>query len=317
MKNASPPTVSRRGLLQGLSFCAAASATAALAPSSTWAARSSAATLSSEALAPNLLWIRGAGANVLALKDSQGLTFIDGGLAAHAGEVLKLAKAKLGSGAVHTLVNTHWHPEQVGLNETLGRSGTKIIAHENTKLWLGTTVERELDKAAVPPLSPKARPNATTYTEGEFIAGDEVVHYGYLPQAHTDGDLYVHLRKANVLVTGGVVAGRGWSIVDYVTGGWINGLVAGQRSLLQICNAETRIVSCRGDRVLTRKDLEDERAALAKLSEQLGKMLRSGYAPGDVLAAAPAKEYEPRYGDATEFLTQSFKSLWGHMAPDA
>jgi hypothetical protein len=36
-----------------------------------------------------------------------------------------------------------------------------------------------------------------------------------------------------------------------------------------------------------------------------------------VLAAAPAKEYEPRYGDATEFLTQSFRSLWGHMAPDA
>ena len=26
-----------------------------------------------------------------------------------------------------------------------------------------------------------------------------MVHYGYLPQAHTDGDLYVHLRKANVL----------------------------------------------------------------------------------------------------------------------
>ena len=105
--------------------------------------------------------------------------------------------------------------------------------------------------------------------------------------------------------------------MDYVTGGWINGLVAGQRSLLQLCNADTRIIGAYGDRVLTRKDLEDERAILAKLSEQLGKMLRSGFAPADVLAAAPAKEYEPRYGDPTQFLTQSFKSLWGHMAPDA
>ncbi len=317
MKNALPPDSSRRGLLKGLGFCAAASAVSSLIPTAAVAARAPAAPLTSEALSPTLLWIRGAGANVLALKDSQGLTFIDGGLAARAGEVQKLAHSKLGTKSAHTLINTHWHPEHVGLNETLGKAGAKIIAHENTRLWLGTTVERELDAVSVPPLSPKGRPNAATYTEGEFAAGDEVVHYGYLPQAHTDGDLYVHLRKANVLVTGGVLAGRGWSVVDYVTGGWINGLVAGQRSLLQICNAETRIVSCYGDRVLSRKDLEDERTALAKLSEQLGKMLRSGFGPADVLAAAPAREYEPRYGDATEFLTQSFKSLWGHMAPDA
>jgi cyclase len=317
MKKALSPDPSRRGLLKGLGFCAAASACNSLILRPALAARAPAATLMSEALSPSLLWIRGAGANLLALKDARGLTFVDGGLAAHAGDVLKLARAQLGAGDPHTLINTHWHPEHVGLNETLGKAGARIIAHENTKLWLGTTVERELDKVFVPPLPPKARPNATTYTEDEFAVGDEVVHYGYLPQAHTDGDLYVHLRKANVLVTGGVLAGRGWSIVDYLTGGWINGLVAGQRSLLQACNSETRIVSCYGDRVLTRKDLEDERAMLAKLSEQLGKMLRSGFGPADVLAAAPAKEFEPRYGDATEFLMQSFKSLWGHMAPDA
>ena len=317
MKNALPLDRSRRGLLKGLGFCAAASAVPLLSPPAALAARAPAAMLTSEALSPALLWIRGAGANVLALKDAQGLTFIDGGLAANAGAVLKLAHAQLGTKSAHTLINTHWHPEHVGLNETLGKAGAKIVAHENTKLWLGTSVERELDGPAILPLPPKARPNSTTYTEGEFTAGDEVVHYGYLPQAHTDGDLYVHLRKANVLVTGGVVAGRGWSVVDYVTGGWINGLVAGQRSLLQLCNADTRIVGAHGDRVLTRKDLEEERAALAKLSEQLGKMLRAGFGPADVLAAAPAKEFEPRYGDATEFLTQSFKSLWGHMAPDA
>ena len=39
--------------------------------------------------------------------------------------------------------------------------------------------------------------------EGEIVIGAETVHYGHLPQAHTDGDLYVHLKKADVLVTGG------------------------------------------------------------------------------------------------------------------
>ncbi len=53
--------------------------------------------------------------------------------------------------------------------------------------------------------------------------GAETLCYGYLSQAHTDGDLYVKLAKANVLVTGGVVAGSGWPTADWVTGGWING----------------------------------------------------------------------------------------------
>ena len=56
---------------------------------------------------------------------------------------------------------------------------------------------------------------------------------------------------------------------------------------------------------------------LAKLSDQLGKMMRAGYGPADMLAAGPAKEYAQRLGDPTEFLTESFKSLWPRVAPDA
>ena len=41
---------------------------------------------------------------------------------------------------VHTLFNTHWHPEQTGSNERLGKAGKTIIAHENTRLWLTTDV---------------------------------------------------------------------------------------------------------------------------------------------------------------------------------
>lgn len=302
----------RRELLIGAACCAAAAASP-----STFAARSDRASLESERLAPNVLWIRGAGANLLAIRDDRGLAFIDGGFVDHAPAVLRLAEKELGIRGAHTVVNTHWHPQHVGLNAMIGKAGGRIVAHENTRLWLSTPVEQQLDAKPVPPLPPQARPNETTYADGEFAAGEETVRYGYLSQAHTDGDLYVHLKKANVLVTGGVVAGRGWSTVDYVTGGWINGMVAGYQRLVQLCDEETRIVTSLGDKPLTRKALDDERAMLAKLSEQLGKMLRSGFGPADVLAAAPAKEFEARYGDATEFLTQSFKSLWGHVAPDA
>ena len=149
------------------------------------------------------------------------------------------------------------------------------------------------------------------------MLGDEEVRYGYLPQAHTDGDLYVRFMRANLLVTGGVVAGNGWPTADWVTGGWINGTVAGYRTLIDLCDASTRVVTANGLGVRGKAELESERTMLANIADQLGKMLRKGYAPTDMLAAAPAKDYESNMGDATEFLTESFKSLWPRFAPDA
>ena len=167
------------------------------------------------------------------------------------------------------------------------------------------------------PLPAAARPNDTTYTTGELKLGDETARYGYLSQAHTDGDLYVHFTRANVLVTGGVVAGNGWPTADWVTGGWINGTVAGYKTLIDLCNESTRVVTANGDRLYSKADLQAERDMLVKLAEQLGKMMRAGFGPADVLAANPARDYAAKMGDPTRFLTESFKSMWPRMAPDA
>ncbi len=274
-------------------------------------------TLASTRLTDNLLLISGAGDNIVAARDAQGLLFVDGGLKAHAGDVFKLASRELGAKRAHTLINTHWHPEVTGLNERLGPEGAKIIAHENTKLWLSTAVQPTVDAAPIGPLPPKARPNATTYNTGTLALGDEEIRYGYLSQAHTDGDLYVFFPKSNVLVTGGVVAGGAWPTADWVTGGWINGTVAGYKTLIDLCDADTRVVTAQGTRLYTRAEMEAERAMLAKLADQLGKMLRAGFGPADMLAASPAKDYVEKMGDPTQFLTESFKSLWPRFAPDA
>jgi glyoxylase-like metal-dependent hydrolase (beta-lactamase superfamily II) len=274
-------------------------------------------TLRTQLLAPGVLLIQGAGANVVALRDANGLLFIDGGLKAHASALLKLAQRELGAKQAHTLINTHWHAEHTGLNELLGKQAAKIIAHENTRLWLSTTVRYQPDGPPIAPLPKFAQPNHTTYTTGEVAAGDETLRYAYLSQAHTDGDLYVKLTKANVLITGGVVAGNGWPTADWVTGGWINGTVAGYRTLIAQCDEHTRVVTANGERLYARADLQAELDILAKLADQLGKMMRAGYGPADILAANPAKDYVAKMGDATQFLTESFKSLWPRVAPDA
>jgi glyoxylase-like metal-dependent hydrolase (beta-lactamase superfamily II) len=264
-----------------------------------------------------VLWIRGAGANLLALSDTAGLVFIDGGLKAHSAEVLKLAQQKLGATTAHTLINTHWHAEHTGLNETLGKQGAKIIAHEQTRLWLTTKVRYQPDDPPILPLPAVARPNQTTWTGGELKADAEILTYGYLSQAHTDGDLYVKLKNANVLVTGGVVAGNGWPTADWVTGGWINGTVSGYRTLIAQCDDATRVVTASGEKLYRKAELQAELDMLSKLSTELGRMMRAGFGPEDVLAANPAKDYVAKMGDPTRFLVESFKSMWPRNAPDA
>ncbi len=146
--------------------------------------------------------------------------------------------------------------------------------------------------------------------------GTEPVQYGYLMQAHTDGDIYVYFRNANVLVTGGPVSGAGWPVIDYHTGGWIQGMIDGIRTLAALANEQTRIIPANGP-VLTRADLIEQQQMYTAISGRMQRMLRQGQGADEVVAKNPAAEYEAKWGDAKAFVNQAFRSLWGHMAPDS
>ena len=105
---------------------------------------------------------------------------------------------------MQTLFNTHWHPEQTGLNEALGKAGKTIISHENTRLWLSTDITWSWNGQQFKRLPKVAQPNKTFYTTGQLDSG---IRYGYIPDAaHTDGDMYVYFPTQNVLVVGDVVS---------------------------------------------------------------------------------------------------------------
>ena len=146
-------------------------------------------------LADDLFVVRIPGqANVVAHTSAAGVVLVDGGSASGADALMKTVAALPGGGPVRTIFNTHWHPEQVGSNELLGRAGATIIAHENTRLWLTTDVTWSWSGQRFNRLPKVAQPNKTFYTTGELESG---IRYGYIPDAaHTDGDMYVLLPEA-------------------------------------------------------------------------------------------------------------------------
>ncbi len=267
-------------------------------------------------LAPGISLISGGGGNVVALGTKEGSLLVDGGSFEKSSDVLREASKATGSSKVKVLINTHWHPDQTGSNERVGKSGATIIAHENTKLWLARPIKASWLPKPFGPLPEKARPGKTTYTHDALSFAGQDIEYGYLLQAHTDGDLYAYFKQANVLVTGGVVSGEGWPLLDWETGGWIAGLVAGYDKLLKVADANTKIVPANGG-VLSRGDLEGHRKMYMTIYERLVAGLNKGMGPEEVVASAPAKEYEPQWGNPDVFVEAGFRSLWGHYAPDA
>ncbi len=269
-----------------------------------------------ENLGERLALITGAGGNVLALGSAEGALLVDGGARMHSAALLKLATSAVGAPKVHSLFNTHWHPDQTGSNETLGKQGARIIAHENTRLWLTRKIIVDWASAPFPALPKVAQPNKSFYTTDALSFGGEDIRCGHLGQAHTDGDIYVYLPRANVLVAGGAVSSAGWPLVDWQTGGWIGGLVGAHDRLLKIANDSTRIVTANGP-VITRKDLQAQRAMYFEIYDRLVKQLVKGMGPDEAYATGPAKEYESQWGDSRQFVLAAFRSLWGHYAPDA
>ena len=90
--------------------------------------------------------------NVLAVTDSTGVALVDGAPAGRAAELRSGSRRLPQAGKVHTLFNTHWHPEQTGSNESLGQAGATIVAQENTKQWLTTDVTWPWNDETVEPL---------------------------------------------------------------------------------------------------------------------------------------------------------------------
>jgi glyoxylase-like metal-dependent hydrolase (beta-lactamase superfamily II) len=266
--------------------------------------------LTSQQIAPKVVLITGAGGNVVCLEGPDGVVLVDGGSAEHSRALLQRAQA--GKRPVKALFNTHWHWDHTGSNEALGKAGVRIIAHENTRLWMQRPITVPWQNRTYPPVPAKALPNATFYASAAMTFGDHEIQYGYLGQAHTDGDLYVHLPNSNVLITGDVVSVGSYPVLDYATGGWIGGVLEATKQLLKLADDKTLIVPGTGP-VVTRAHLQAESDMLEVMKERIWQLMRKGMSDTDVVAAKPTAEYDEKWGDPTAFLLSAYKGLWGHV----
>ena len=268
--------------------------------------------ITAERITDNLTLLSGAGGNITVLSNSEGLLLVDGSLPERATDLMKFLDERFKGQRIAAAFNTDWHLEHTGSNEALRKAGAKIVAHENTKLWIGADFVSDWQNKRYKPRPSQAFPTETFYTNGKMTFGGEPIEYGYMPQAHTDGDIFVFFPKQNVLVAGDVLAVSQYPILDYVTGGWIGGLQNANQALLKIVNAETRIVPGSGP-VQTRADLQAQADMCNAMRDRLVKLMRQGMGPQDMIAAAPSKEFDAKWGNPELFIRNAYRGMWGHV----
>jgi len=243
----------------------------------------------------------GGGANVVAFSTGDGLVLVDSGA----------PNSFAASSRVHTLFNTHYHTDQTGNNEILAEAGAKIIAHERTRQWMSTDywvpAEDRYERAR-----PKAaRPTEVFETTGSFKADAEQIDYGYLPLAHTSGDIYVYFKTSNVLAVGDVASPVRDPALDWFTGAWIGGRVDAMDVLLKLANEETKIVPAYGP-VMTRAQFKAERDMLEEVRARLFKQVREADGPKEMLEEGVLNGLARAWKDPYKFLYDAAKGLWAH-----
>jgi len=260
--------------------------------------------------------LQGAGCNVIAISGPDGALMIDGGLKANADALIAAVRSATGGSRINTLINTHWHPDQIGANEAVGKNGGVIFAHEKTRTLLSSTVYSAVGiTTRVPPLPKEGRPTKTTRGDDSMEFAGQQIDYGYMPAAHTDGDLFVHVPKLNLLAVGGVVSAEQWPLLDYKNGAWLGGRVRALERLATLVRPDTRVVPADG-RMMTGKDIVRQRDIYQKLFTTMIGYLNMGLGPEDAVVRNPLKEYQPEFGDPKEFTYGALRSMMIAYVPD-
>jgi glyoxylase-like metal-dependent hydrolase (beta-lactamase superfamily II) len=255
--------------------------------------------------------IDGGGANVVAFLTGEGLILVDGGAPKNGDKILAALKSFAPNAKVTALFNTHHHLDQTGNNEMFSAAGAKIIAHKRTLEWMSSDhwvpSEERYEKAR-----PKAaRPTETFLTTGSLKTGGEQIDYGYLTLAHTNGDIYVFFRNANVLAVGDVASPLRDPALDYLTGAWIGGRVDSMDILLKLANEQTRIVPAYGP-IMSKAEFKAERDMMETVRDRLFKQVREGDGPRDMLEAGVLKGFPRTWKDPNKFLYDAARGLWAH-----
>lgn len=243
-----------------------------------------------EQLAPGVAVLFGAGGNIGLSYGEDGNVIVDDQFAPLTAKI-QAAIRTLDPDPVRFVINTHWHFDHTGGNENFGKAGAVILAHDNVRARMSTeqfiaSMNRKV------PASPEAALPVVTFADGVTLHHNgDTLHIVHVPNAHTDGDSFVHWQQADVLHMGDTFFhGASFPFVDMSSGGSIDGVISAVNRGLELAGPATKIIPGHGP-VASRADLLAYRDMLVDIRAKVAAGIKAGRTLAQIKAAAPAARY--------------------------
>jgi len=268
----------------------------------------------------NIYMMVGAGGNSTISIGKDGVLVVDTQFAPVAPKMLAEIK-KLTDKPIRMIINTHYHGDHVGGNETLSKAGgiivggnfagqvaqnspAAIFAHENL---LNRLSGPQPNNAPALPFGMLPTDTYFTNQKDEFFNA-EAVQLIHPPNAHTDGDTMVFFRRSDVISTGDIFTPGGYPVVDINGGGSINGLIAALNRIIEITvpaekqEGGTYVIPGHGH-LCDEADVVEYRDMATIIRDRFQDAIKKGMTLDQVKAAKLTRDYDPLYGSTTGFMT--------------
>jgi cyclase len=261
----------------------------------------------------------GGGANVVVQVGNEGVLVVDTGAPSMTDKLLAAIR-ELSKKEIRWIVNTTLDPDHIGGNERISSAGrtvngnpAAIISHEKLPL--------RMVKLAVPvPIN--ARPLNTFFSDQRDLYFNDDPVFMYRSPGHTDGDIIVHFRGADVIAAGDTFLTTTYPSIDAANGGTTQGFIDGLNRILDLAvpkhleEGGTYIIPGHG-RICDEADVLEYHDMIVIVRDRIRDAIKKGMTLDQVKAARLTRDYDPRYaaasgpGSTANFVESVFRDLSG------
>jgi len=279
-------------------------------------AQDSEVTLKRTELGSGLYMLEGQGGNIGVSAGEDGVILIDDQFAPLTPKI-EASIREVSDAPIRFVLNTHWHYDHTGGNENLGKGGAVIVAHHNVRTRMAAGGLMEAFGREMTPALGAALPVVTFGEDLQLHLNGLQLEAHHVPSAHTDGDAFIHWPQANVLHAGDLYFNGAYPVIDWGSGGHIDGMIAAADRLLALVDDETKIIPGHGP-LSNKAELAKYRDMLAVVASRVNTLVREGKSLEDVRAAQPTAEFDAAWGGGfmkpEPWLQQVYEGVKRHQA---